>query len=45
MPNEVLDEITYPFPNFNGQNIEVWERINNFIPHVVMDVITFPCWD
>ena len=26
-------EITYPFPNFNGWDIEVWEWINNFIPH------------
>ena len=21
--------ITYPFPNFNGATIEVWERIND----------------
>ena len=25
---------TYPFPNFNGGNVEVWEWINNFIPHL-----------
>ena len=31
---EVLDEITYPFLNFNG-----------FIPHFIMDVITYSCWD
>ena len=29
----MLDEITYPFPNFNGCAIEVWELINNFVPH------------
>ena len=26
-------EITYPFPNFNGVTVEVWERINSFTPH------------
>ena len=26
------DEITHPFPNFNGCTIEVWEWISNFIP-------------
>ena len=25
------DEIIYPFPNFNGATVEVWERISNFI--------------
>ena len=38
-------EITYPFPNFNGCTVEVWEWISNFIPHSVMDVISSPCWD
>ena len=32
---------TYPFPNFNGATVEVWEWISNFIPHF----ITYPCWD
>ena len=27
MPSEVWDEITYPFPNFNGATVEVWEWI------------------
>ena len=40
MPCKVLDEITYPFPNFNGCTVEVWELISNFIPHFIMDVIT-----
>ena len=26
-------EITYPFLNFNGETIEVWELLSNFIPH------------
>ena len=24
------DELTYPFPNFKGASVEVWECINNF---------------
>ena len=32
MPNEVRDEITYPFPNFNVCTVEVWEWISNFTP-------------
>ena len=32
MPSKVWDEITYPFLYFNG----------NFIPHFIMDVITYP---
>ena len=45
MPGKVWDEITYPFPNFNGATVEVWEWISSFIPHYVMDAITYPCWD
>ena len=32
MSNKVCDEITYPFPNFNGTTVEVLEWISNFIP-------------
>ena len=42
---KVWDEIAYPFPNFNGCTVEVWEWISNFIPHFKMDIITYPCWD
>ena len=28
----MLAEITYPFPNFDGTTVEVWEWISNFIP-------------
>ena len=28
---------------FHGAAIEVWEWISNFIPHFMMDVITYPC--
>ena len=38
-------EIAYPFPNFNGCTVEVWEWISNFIPHFTMYVITYTCWD
>ena len=31
MPGIVWDEITYPFPKFNGITVEVWEWISNFI--------------
>ena len=42
---KVWDEITYPFLNFNGYTIEVWEWIDNFIPHLIGHAITHPCWD
>ena len=29
------DKITYPFPNFNGAAVEVWEWISNFISHSI----------
>ena len=41
MSSKVWDEITYPFPNFNGCAIEVWEWISEFIPHFILDVITY----
>ena len=27
MPSKVLDEISYPLPNFNGEAVEVYEWI------------------
>ena len=42
MPKQVWDEMTYPFPNFNGCTVEVLEWISNFIPHIILDVITHP---
>ena len=39
------DEITYPFPNFNGCTIEVWEWISNFIPYFTGHMITYPWWE
>ena len=32
------------FPNCNGTTVNVWEWISNFISHLLVDVITYPCW-
>ena len=32
MPIKVWDEITYPFPNFNGWTMRVAEWVSNYIP-------------
>ena len=45
MPSKVWNQITYPFPNFNGATVDVWEWISDLIPHFIMDVITYPCKD
>ena len=37
------DEITYPFPNFNHEAIEVGKWISSFTPPITWYVIT--CWD
>ena len=42
MHSQVWDEITYPFPNFNGCTVELWEWISNFIPHFIMRLISYP---
>ena len=39
MPNKVWVEITFPFPNFNGATVDVWEWTSNFIPLFIMDEI------
>ena len=45
MSSKVWDEITCPFPNFNSYTFEVWEWISHFIPHFVIDIITYAYWD
>ena len=35
MASKILDEITYPLPNFNGATVEVWEWISDFITHFI----------
>ena len=41
----VWNEITYPFQNFNGAVVEVWEWIDNFIPYFTWHMITYPGGD
>ena len=40
---EIWNGIIYPFPNFNGAIVKVWEWIRNFIPHLIGSIITYPC--
>ena len=44
MANKVWDESIYPFLNFNGVTVEVKEWVSNFVPQIIMDVITYPFW-
>ena len=39
--SKMRDKITNPWPNLNGATIEVWEWMSNFIPRIIMDVITY----
>ena len=45
MAKKVCNEIPNPFPSFNGCTVEVWRWDSNFIPNIIMDVTTYPCWD
>ena len=45
MSCKAQDEITYPFPNFNGCAVEICEWLRNVMPHFMMHVIPNPCWD
>ena len=40
-PSRLWDDIIYLFPNFKSRTIEVWKWILVFIPHFIMDVITY----
>ena len=42
---KVWDQMTYPFPNFNGATVEVWEWKSYFIPRFTGHVITYPWCD
>ena len=35
------DKITFPFPNFSGAAVEVWEWKSNFILHFTGHVVTY----
>ena len=43
MLSNMCDEITYTSLHFNGETIEVWEWISNFIIHCILDVIVPGC--
>ena len=43
MLSKVWDEISSPFPFFNASAVEVWGWRRNFIPHIILDVITHAC--
>ena len=38
-------QITYPYQNLNDAAVEVWEWISGSITHLIMEVITYTCWD
>ena len=40
-----MGEITYPLTNFNGATRQVLEWTSNFILLLIMDIITYACWD
>ena len=42
---EVFDENSYPFPNFNNANIEVWQWICNFMAPFLGHGVTYRCLD
>ena len=42
-PWQSVDEIDYPFPNFKGGTIDVWEWISILIKQFIADLITYPC--
>ena len=41
--SKVRDEISHPFPDFNGATVAVWEWISTSTSHFMIDVITYPC--
>ena len=42
LPYDMWDEATYPFPNFNGETVEVCKWITIFAPYFTGRVITYP---
>ena len=45
MPSKAWGEITYPFPNINGSNVEVEKLRSKFVPNLIFCVATYLCWD
>ena len=42
---QVWDEIIYPLPKSNGETVEVYQRICNFILHFTGRMINYPSYD
>ena len=40
---EETDKNIFAFPHI--QNVEIWEWTSNFIPHFIVDIIIYPCWN
>ena len=45
MPSKLRDQIRYPFPNFNGRIVEVWDWVSDLIADIKLDVITYSYWN
>ena len=43
-PYKMRREFTYPFQNFNGALVEVWQWMSNSIPSFTGRVLTYACW-
>ena len=44
MPSKVQDIITYPFPDFNGCTVEVWQRTSTSIVMTNFGPGIYQCW-
>ena len=40
----VWNDITYSFPSFCVAAVRVWELIYDFIPYLIMHMLTYSCW-
>ena len=45
MTRTLSDEITYTCPHFEGCMVEVLIWLSDLIPHEIIGVICYPCWD
>ena len=43
--NHMLSKVWDKIIHFQPAAVEIWELITNFILHIIIDVITYPCWD
>ena len=41
MLHEVWNDITYPFPNFNGCTVEIWQFISDFTSNFICTLLFF----